>query len=531
LSLAAANSDSMSASVETSALRVDSLRKRYGSTVALDGASFSVAAGSVHALLGENGAGKSTIVKILSGLDRPDSGEIAIFGKPAAIAGVRGAHALGLRTAFQEISLVKDLTVAQNFLLMEEPLGPLGLVRRRKLERQVREELERLGVSGVNPRARVSSLDLPTRQKIEIARSIARKPRLLLLDEPTASLSSRDVDWLGRLIERLSAGGTTILFISHRMQEVREFCSRLTILRNGTAVGSYGMEDLSDEQVIELTIGRSLDVIFPPKRDMAASGGHSRSLSVRSLSTKHGLQDVSFDLCPGQILGVGGLQGMGQRQLFLALFGAEEVSGGSMLLGSKRLSLRSPADAVCNGIGLVPEDRKTEGLFLQLDGQENVSLPSLSRFLRGGLVDRRREAREAAAALGRVQVAARALRQPLKNFSGGNQQKIALAKWLLTGNPVLLLYDPTRGVDVGTKAEIYRIVQSFADQGGCVLFYSSDIAELVNLCSDVIVLYRGRVTETLSGEGLTETAILSAALGQQRSPLRSEEQSVGRGLN
>ena len=513
------------------ALSVDRLCKRYGSTVALDGASFSVAPGSVHALLGENGAGKSTIVKILSGLDRPDSGEIAVFGEQVAIAGPRQAHALGLRTAFQEISLIRDLTVAQNVLLMEEPLGPLGIVMRRRMEAQVRDELERLGVSGNNPRARVASLDLPTRQKLEIARSVARNPRLLLLDEPTASLSSRDVEWLGGLIRRLSAAGTTIIFISHRMQEVREFCSELTVLRNGKAVGSFAIGDLSDDEVIELTIGRSLEIVFPPRRAGGGGRASGAALSVRNLATKRGVADVSFDLRPGQILGVGGLQGMGQRELFLALFGAAERSAGEIALHGRPLALGSPADAVRSGISLVPEDRKTEGLFLQLDGQENASLPSLPRYLRGGLVDRRREARDVAAALARVQVAARALWQPVRTFSGGNQQKIALAKWLLTGNRILLLYDPTRGVDVGTKAEIYRLVQSFAEEGGSVLLYSTDIAELVNLCDDVLVLYRGRVAEALSGEALTETAIMSAALGQRPPTSAGEGDSVGRSLS
>jgi ribose transport system ATP-binding protein len=288
---------------------------------------------------------------------------------------------------------------------------------------------------------------------------------------------------------------------------------------------------VSDERVIELTIGRSLEVIFPPRRTGERSREAGKSLAVRNLATKRGVADVSFDLWPGQILGVGGLQGMGQRELFLALFGALERTSGEVSLQGERLLLRSPADAVASGISLLPEDRKTEGLFTQLDGGENVSLPSLPRYLRGGLVDRRREARDVAYVLARVQVAARALWQPVRNFSGGNQQKIALAKWLLTSNRVLLLYDPTRGVDVGTKAEIYRIVQSFADEGGSVMLYSTDVAELVNLCDEVIVLYRGRVADELSGDALTETAIMSAALGQRRPTMRADGTGVGRSLH
>ena len=497
------------------ALLVSDLRKQYGSTVALDGASFDVEAGTVHALLGENGAGKSTIVKLLSGLTRPDAGEIRVFGEAVSISGPRRAHALGIRTAFQEISLVKDLTVAQNFLLMEEPVNAFGFVRRRQAEAIVHDQLQKLGLSGIDPRAKVASLDLPTRQKIEIARSVSRDPRLLLLDEPTSSLSSRDVQWLAGLIERVKSGGTTIILISHRMQEVREFCSAMTILRNGKAVGSCAMGEISDDRVIELTIGRSLEVVFPPKQRRHSPEG-APALAVRGLSAAGAVNDVSFNLWPGQILGVGGLQGMGQRELFLALFGAMERSAGDVAVNGAPVNLRSPADAVRAdiGISLVPEDRKTEGLLLELDGQQNVSLPSLRRYVRGGLVKRGREARDVLAALARVQVPPRALLQPVKQLSGGNQQKIAIAKWLLTGSRILLLYDPTRGVDVGTKAEVYRLVHGFAASGGSVLFYSTDIAELVNLCDDVLVLYRGHVVDTLAGDAVTDTQIMRAALGQ-----------------
>jgi ribose transport system ATP-binding protein len=325
------------------------------------------------------------------------------------------------------------------------------------------------------------------------------------------------VQWLAGLIERVKTVGTTVILISHRMQEARELCSAMTILRNGKVVGSSAMGEISDDRVIELMIGRSLDVVFPPKRTRSSGLEGAPALAVRRLSAADGLTDVSFDIWPAQILGVGGLEGMGQRRLFLALFGAMETSGGEICIDGAPVGLRSPAAAVSAGIGLVPEDRKTEGLLLELDGQQNVALPSLRRFLRAGLVDRRREAREVLAALARVQVPPRALVRPVKQFSGGNQQKIAIAKWLLTGSRILLLYDPTRGVDVGTKAEIYRLVHDFAASGGAVLFYSTDITELVNLCDEVLVLYRGRVTDILAGEAITDTQIMRAALGHTSS--------------
>lgn len=499
--------------VGVAAVAVSGLTKRYGSTVALDDVTFSVRAGAVHALLGENGAGKTTLVKILSGLTRPDAGKIALFGKPVAIARPHVAHDQGIRTAFQEISLVPGMTVAQNFLMMEEPLNRLGLIARRRSDEIVSAALKRFGLDHISPRTIVAALDLPVRQKIEIARSASRDPRVLLLDEPTASLSGRDVAWLAEIIAQRRDAGATTVFISHRMQEVREFCDVLTILRNGNAVGTFEADDIADEQVIETMIGRSLNVVFPAKRASVVEAGSQPVLSAVGLRSGRNLHEIDLDLYAGQILGVGGLEGMGQRELFLALFGAMPLNAGHIQVHGTPVSLRSPADAVCSGISLVPEDRKTEGLFLDLDGRQNVTLPSLGRFIFGGLVRQGDEAAAALQVLAQVQVPARALYQQAKQFSGGNQQKIVIAKWLLTGSRILLLYDPTRGVDIGTKAEIYQLMHEFVGNGGCVLLYSSEVGELVNLCHDVLVLYRGRVEQRLSGTEVSETQIMRAALG------------------
>ena len=496
-----------------SALTVDELKKSYGSTIALDGVSFSVAVGAVHALLGENGAGKSTLVRLLSGLTQPDAGSIGIFGTRQRINGAKAAHALGIRTAFQEISMVPDLTVAQNFLLMEEPRNTLGMTSRRRCEDHVAGELVRLGLRGIDPRARAGDLDLPTCQKIEIARSVSRRPRLLLLDEPTASLSNHDVQWLADLIEACKAAGTTIVFISHRMQEVRRFCSSLSVLRNGTCVGSAAISELSDQQLIEMVIGRSIRAAFPPKLPSADRSETASLLSARSLRIGRAVADVSLELRGGQILGVGALQGMGQREVFLALFGAAKIDGGEISLKGVPVAFRSPADAVATGIGLVPEDRKSEGLFLDFDGRDNLALPALARFVNFGLIDQAQENRAVLKAFARVQVPDRALTRTAASFSGGNQQKMVIARWLVATSRILLLYDPTCGVDVGTKAEIYRLVNAFAAGGGAVLLYSSEIAELVNLCGEVMVLYRGRVAEFLVGDAVTETRIMRAALG------------------
>jgi ribose transport system ATP-binding protein len=502
--------------VTDAALNVVDLQKRYAATVALESVSFGVGRGEVHALLGENGAGKSTLVKMLSGLARPDSGTIEIFGKPATIANPKMSHRLGIRTAFQEISLVKDLSVAQNFLLMEEPTA-LSIIRRGRMYAEVEEFLHRLGLGYINPYAKIRDLDLPSRQKIEIARAVSRHPQIILLDEPTAALLSNDVDWLGGLIEKMKSAGTTIIFISHRMQEVRSFCGALTILRNGRNVGSFAVSQISDDEVFERMIGRSVSAAFPPKSDQMARSLPDRQpvLSVRGLTTQRALSGISFDLFPGQILGVGGLHGMGQRELFLALFGAAEISSGEIQVGGTPVRLRSPSDAIRPevGISLVPEDRKTEGLFLELDGTCNISLPSQSRFERAGLINASAEHAAVSEVFQLVQVPPRALWSPVKQLSGGNQQKIVIAKWLLAGSRVLLLYDPTRGVDVGTKAEIYRLAREFVEAGGAILFYSTDIPELVNLCDDVLVIYRGTIAASLRGDELSDAGIMRAAVG------------------
>lgn len=497
------------------AISVREVTKRFGATVALDAASFEIRRGEVHALLGENGAGKSTAVKILSGLLQPDSGELSIFGETTAIRDPRHAHRLGIQTAFQEMTLVPDLSVTQNLLLPYEPaLG--GQIRRRHALARARSILEELDLGDIDPRVEVRELDLPLRQKIEIAKTVARKPSILLLDEPTSALSGSDVDWLGALIARLCDEGVTIIFISHRMPEVRMFCDSLSILRNGRHVGTHTIDELSDDQVVEKVVGHSLVRALIPDRRHKVSA-EKPLLSGRGLATDGRLEDVSFDLHQGEILGISGLQGMGQLDLFLALFGMADLTRGEVKLDGKTVTVASPRDAVRSNIGisLLPEDRKTEGLFLHLSGQQNVSLPVIERFATMGWVHTEVERRAVDQALARVNVHPRALYKPVSSFSGGNQQKISLAKWLLARSRILLMFDPTRGVDVGTKEEIYRLMREFADAGGAILFYSTEIPELVNLSNRVLGIYRGRIIEALEGDDISEENILHAVIGHE----------------
>jgi ribose transport system ATP-binding protein len=507
------------------AVTLDGIGKSFGATRALDGVSFDIAAGEIHALLGENGAGKSTLVKILSGLTLPDTGTMAVFGQTARINGPRDAQQLGIRTAFQEISLIPDLTVADNLMLPDPPLHFGFMLDRRLAARWVDEKLAMLELSDVDPNAYIRSCALPIRQKLEIARAIAREPRILLLDEPTSALSARDVEWLARRIVELRERGTTVIFITHRMIEVRRFCDRLTIVRNGKHVGSFDQSAINDDEVVRLVIGRSLAAVFPKRQSTPPSHSETPVLAIDKLTIKGNLDKVSLSLWPGEILGIAGLQGMGQNDLFYSLFGVAPTDSGSIAVRGNPITLSSPRDAIDAGIGisLVPEDRKTEALALKLSGLENVSLPMIERFARFGWIDLDLERRSVDQVLERMQVHPRALYKPCSSFSGGNQQKIAIAKWLLAESSILLLFDPTRGVDVGTKHEIYMLMREFVESGGAILFYSTDVLEIVNLCDRVVVMYGGRVCSEQTGDSLTEESIMQAALGGVVSPLNRND--------
>ncbi|MFM0519969.1 MULTISPECIES: sugar ABC transporter ATP-binding protein [Caballeronia] len=495
------------------AIDLSKVTKRFGATVALDGASFSVKRGAVHALLGENGAGKSTTVKLLSGLMQPDAGSIRVMGNDVTMKSPKDAHRAGVQTAFQEMTLVRDLTVAQNLLMSYEPTGFLGRIRQRDAQRQAAEWLDRLELPDVRPGAYIRDLSLPVRQKIEIAKAIVRRPKVLLLDEPTSALSGRDVAWLSRRIDELKASDVTFVFISHRMQEVREFCDSLTVYRNGRDVGAFDAADISDDEVIRLVIGRSMEAKYPPKVASVISDA-TPAIETRNVRVDGVVTDFDLAVKPGEVHGIAALQGMGQRELFEALFGATYIDDGEIRIDGKPVTLTCTADSLKAGVStsFLPEDRKTEGLFLRLPGGENVSLPVIGRYSRFGLIDRKREQAAIRRSLAQMEVNPRALYKPCLSFSGGNQQKIAMAKWLLTQSRVWLMFDPTRGIDVGTKHQIFVLMRAFAAAGGSVLFYSTDVPELVNVCDRVSVMYRGRNVGELTGDALSEENVMRKML-------------------
>ena len=411
------------------AIEIEKIVKSFGATKALNEASFRVRAGSVHALLGENGAGKSTMIKLLSGTIQPDSGTIRVYGEEIVMREPRDAHRHGLQTAFQELTLVPDLTVLQNMALPYEPVGFGWQLRRREARRIIEEFFDRIGLGDIDPRKEARAYNLNTRQKIEIARAIFRKPRILFLDEATSTLSGDDIDWLDGLIATLKADGVTIVFITHRMAEVRRLCDEVTVLRNGRDVGTFHSQDIEDQKLIELIVGRSLSTTFPPPPDSPPSG--APVLTVSGLGTAERLHECSFDLRPGEILGVAALQGMGQRELFLALFGAEPVAGGTITLSGEQIAwLAAARDQAWHR----PRAGRAQDRGSVLEAQRTRERPYAgARPLRTRRCARSHGCdRCGRRCMQRVQVDLRALYTPAGAFSGGNQQKIVLAKWLVT---------------------------------------------------------------------------------------------------
>lgn len=492
-------------------LRVDDLRKRFGPTLALKGVSFACEPGTVHGLIGENGAGKSTLVKILSGVLRPDSGRVLLFGQEAVLNSPQQSLQSGIATAFQELPLVPYQSIAHNLLLRHEPAGRAGYISESAVNREAQHQLESIGITDLPVDRMVNTLTLAAKQKVEIARALLRQPKVLLLDEPTSALGASDVDWLFSTMQRLTQAGVTVVIVSHRLAEIRQVCTRMTVLRDGLVVGTFEADAVSNAEIIQHMIGRSLAGAFSEKTTTAPSSS-APLLRAEGISGPH-FHNISLEVRPGEIVGIGGLQGQGHRELFLALFGDQPIHRGRIVIGDKARHLRSPRDAIRAGVGLIPEERKTEGLFLELTGRENVALPSVRRLSRLGFVRRKEERDRVLHLLDRIDVTSSALYRPAKAFSGGNQQKMLFAKWLLPNSRVLLLYDPTRGVDVGAKHAIYTMMRELADGGAALLFYSTELEELLHLPDRVYAMYGGRLSAPLSGEKLNHEQLLAAIMG------------------
>jgi len=493
-------------------LRMEGISKRYGGVRALEKADLEVRTGRVHAILGENGAGKSTLIKIMSGVVAPDEGRMLLDGHQVNFQNPAAANAAGIVCIFQELSLIPDLSVADN-IIVSNPPGRFGLIDRKAQRRLAEAALARAGGEDIHPMALVRDLPLSRRQIIEIARALSRSPRVLILDEATSALAAADVKRVFDVLKRLRAEGIALLYISHRMHEIAELADDCSVFRNGRRIATYQAGSKTDNEVVEMMIGREYSHVFPAKPTAPAAVA-TPVLEVRRLSWAPRLNDISFSVRAGEVVGLGGLDGQGQRELLLALFGVLRGIGGEILIDGRPVSIASPRAAKATGIGmaLIPEDRKTEGLMLQMSVRDNLSFATLSELARGGIIDRDAERDAIDEMIRLLAIRTDGVSVPATSLSGGNQQKLVIAKWLMRKPRIILLNDPTRGIDVGTKQEIYQLLRTLADSGAAIVLYSTDYDELIGCCDRVLVLYDGTIRRTLSGADITERALISSAL-------------------
>jgi ABC-type sugar transport system ATPase subunit len=493
----------------TPAVALDGIVKHYPGVRALGGVSLDLRAGEVHALVGENGAGKSTLIRVISGDTRPDRGRIFVAGREVTFHSPNDARRSGIATIFQELMVVPGLSVAENIVLGDEPTVGWGrqLYSRHRAERIAETALQGLGLAkAIDVRIPVSALSTAQKQIVEIARALIRRTPVIVLDEPTAALSGKEAEALLDTLRRLRREGTAILYVSHRLDEIRGLADRITVLRGGEHITTLPAASVTTPRLIELMVGRPLNELFPERTDNRGA----LALDVRGLTRRGVFEDVSFAVRAGEILGVAGLIGAGRTEVMRAIFGAELPDSGTVIKNGATLVIRTPADAIAAGIAFLPEDRKEQGLVLMLSGHENLSLAWLARGSGFGLVSWPRLRRTAERVAQRLQFRGN-LQAPVRTISGGNQQKIVIGKWLLSQAEVLIFDEPTRGIDVGAKAEVYRLIHELAARGAAVIVVSSELPELINLCHRMTVMSGGRVCDEMEAADFDEHRILAAA--------------------
>jgi ribose transport system ATP-binding protein len=495
-------------------LQLVDVSKRYGGVRALERAQFACARGRIHALVGENGAGKSTLIKVMAGVVQPDEGRIVLDGSERRFAHPQEAVSAGIACIFQELSLMPDLSVADNICITNPPRR-FGLIDAAAQRRLAEEALARAGAEDVHPLAPVGSLSLSRRQMVEIAKALVRQPKILILDEATSALTAADVLRVYALLRRLRDQGLAIVYISHRMHEIAELADDCSVFRNGQHVATFAAGTRSDAQMVEMMIGRDIEQVFPPKPQPraaeAAAPVAAPVLEVQGLSWQGRLRGIDLTVRAGEIVGLGGLDGQGQSEFFLALFGVLRGVTGETKVGGQRSAPASPREAKQAGSALVPEDRKTDGLMLPMSVRDNLSLAALERFSRAGAIVVAEEMQAVGDMVRRLSIKAPELAEPVGTLSGGNQQKVVIAKWLMNQPRLVLLCDPTRGIDVGTKQEMYMLLRRLADEGAAVLLYSTDPAELIGCCDRVAVFFDGSIVRWLGGDSLNERSLVSSA--------------------
>jgi ribose transport system ATP-binding protein len=486
------------------------LCKSFAGVQALDKVAFELHAGEVHALMGENGAGKSTLMKVLAGIHARDAGDIEVEGRPVDIASPRAAQALGIGIVHQELNLMRHLSAAQNIFIGREPRRGLGLfLDEERLNADAQRLFERLNLD-LDPRTRVADLTVARQQMVEIAKALSFDSKVLIMDEPTAALNAQEVADLFRVVRQLRDEGVGIVYISHRMDELQQIADRVTVMRDGRTIATVAMQDTSITAIIHMMVGRALEENLrgaPPD-----TARNEVALEVRHLRRGSTIRDVSFSVRKGEILGFAGLMGAGRTEVARAVFGADPIDGGEILVHGQAVRIRTPRDAVMHGIGYLSEDRKQFGLATTMDVQANIAMTSLSRLLRLGMfIDSAAIAETAGNYVRQLGIRTPSVAQPVKLLSGGNQQKVVIAKWLLRDCDILFFDEPTRGIDVGAKAEIHKLIDALAAQGKAIVVISSELPEILRLSHRVVVMCEGRITGEQGALDATQENIMQLA--------------------
>ncbi|MFD6830939.1 sugar ABC transporter ATP-binding protein [Streptomyces diastaticus] len=510
----------------TPVLRARGIGKRFPGVVALDDVSFDLRAGEVHALVGENGAGKSTLIKVLTGVHRPDAGELSLAGEPVRFQRPFEAQQAGISTIYQEVNLVPLMSVARNIFLGREPRTRLKLIDFPRMNREAAALLDGFGVR-VDPRRPLHTLGLGTQQMVALARAVSVRARVVVMDEPTSSLEPREVETLFRVIEELRGRDVAVVYVSHRMDELYRICDRVTVLRDGRHIHTGPLAGLERMRLVSMMLGRDMAEVRRDGVAGFAADGHAAArtpvLTADGLTRRHQLDEVSLSLHAGEVLGLGGLLGSGRSETAKALAGGLALDSGEVTVAGKVLRRVTPAAAIAHGISMLPEDRKAEGIVPGLSVRENIVLAALPRLSRAGIVSRARQDRVVEIFMRRLRIKASSPEQKVGELSGGNQQKVLLARWLCLQPRVLLLDEPTRGIDVGAKAEVRGLIDELAREGLAVLLISSDIEELIEGADRVVVLRAGCLAGELAGDAVTEPALLEILADGAPTPRPAEE--------
>jgi ribose transport system ATP-binding protein len=489
-------------------LEMRNVSKQFPGVLALDDVSFSCYQGEVHAIVGENGAGKSTLMKILSGAYTPDTGQIFIDGEEVIIHNPHHGQDLGVNIIYQEFNLIPYLDIAENIFIGRKPTTKLGLIDYKKMYKLAKEDMEQIGID-IDLKKWISELTVAEQQIVEIIKAVSFTSKIVIMDEPTSALSEDETQQLFGVIKKLVARNITVIFISHRIREIFEIADRVTVLKDSKFVTTKNVNELTESKLVNLMVGRELSKLYPPKN------GKRKDLlvSVKNLTRKGVFKDISFDIYKGEIVGLAGLVGAGRTEVARAIFGADQIESGEISINGNHVKIRTPRDAVSHGMGLIPEDRRSHGLVLCLSIRNNIVISILGRISNVLFTNKNKEKQIVNQLIDQLSIKTPTQEFEVQNLSGGNQQKVVLAKWLAVNLQLIIFDEPTRGIDVGAKAEIHRFMRELANKGAGILMISSELPEILGMSDRIVVMCEGEITGVFEGEDLNEERIMHAATG------------------